>query len=443
MPESETALQLAEQLLRFALDAGADQADVYIRHGPTTRITLQQNHINETYGWQQELALRVWCNQRQLLRATNDFSSTNLLAFARQAVEEARQHGNASPALLQTKQSFGPMLLDEERPVDRLEKRAMLERLAAQISAGQPAQPLILNISYLEEHPHIILVNSAGFQAAYQTRSYRVWVWIEEAAGHLLEAASGQRFSDLAPDLLAREINERLASLHTPARRVPAETCEVLLPPLPATEIVHTLGVLLSAEKVCRDIPVLLKRIGHPIASPAVTIIDDGVRAGGVKSRPFDDEGTPTGTTTLLEKGKLCALLHTLHSARQLGVEPNGKVTRSSLWRQPHAAPTNMYLLPGEVFPHELRQQMQRGIMVTNLLRSGRIQGTTGKFTLVVQGWWVEHGQPLYRLTHVPLSANIFELLRSIRACGSDLDFPPLAGGTGAPSILIDRVHIS
>jgi PmbA protein len=186
----------------------------------------------------------------------------------------------------------------------------------------------------------------------------------------------------------------------------------------------------------------LLTRLDRPIAAPAVTLVDDGALASGLKSRPFDDEGTPTGATTLIERGTLRALLHTLDTAGRLGMAPNGKAVRPNLWQQPRSAPSNVSLQPGDADPGLLRQELRRGLAVVNALRPGRLHSATGKLTAIVQGWWVEEGVPVRPVSGVPLSANIFELLRDVRRCGRDLQHSPLADGAGAPSLLVERMQV-
>lgn len=442
MSEVTEILQRATQLLDMALDAGADEADVYLRQGPATRITFQQDHCNESSGWQSGLALRVWCDNRLALLSTNDLSAAGLATIARQAVLEARQRGISSPAWLNSELRCSPFALAQESLLTQARKRAMIEEVMATISSKQPATGLIVHACYAESTSVTGLVNSRGLRAVCQTSNYRIWIWAEGAFGHLTMAASSQCFAGLDLEALGQHVSDHLVFLHEPSRQAPAGSCEVLLPPLAAADIARSLGVLLTAENVLQDLKPLLKSIDHPIASPAVSLIDDGALPTGLKSRPFDDEGTPVSATTLVEQGRLRAFLHTLRSADLLNATPGGNALKPSLWQPPRAAPSNVYLQAGRATPDELRQQLQRGIIVTSILRPGRIQGTSGKFTLVVQGWWIEQGQPRYPVSGVPISANIFELLRNVRACGSDLQFSPLADGAGAPSLLIARVQV-
>jgi PmbA protein len=216
----------------------------------------------------------------------------------------------------------------------------------------------------------------------------------------------------------------------------------VLLPPSVAADLARSLGALLAAENVLQNLRPLLSHLDQPIASPAVTLVDDGALADGLKSQPIDDEGTATTATTLIERGRLRALLHTLQSADQLGVAPNGKAMRLALWKQPRSVPSNIYVQGGDATPEQLRGQLRRGLAVMSTPRPGRIHPATGKFTVVAQGWWVEDGELVRPVHGVPLSANIFDLLRNVTACGTDLHFSPLADGAGAPSVLIERMQV-
>jgi predicted Zn-dependent protease len=60
----------------------------------------------------------------------------------------------------------------------------------------------------------------------------------------------------------------------------------------------------------------------------------------------------------------------------------------------------------------------------------------------VAQGQWVENKQVIGHVNQARLSLNIFELLRRVRACGSDFQFSPLTPGAGAPSVLIEGMQV-
>lgn len=439
--DASEVLDLAAQAVAAVEELGADQAEALVRCGPVTRITLQRARFSESRGWQRDLALRVWCDGRFALQTTSDCTAEGLRALAQRTVGEAQIHGMAQQPALHSDVApriFPPLATP---PVGIAEKCALLEHAWQTISQSVPAET-ILNACYSDAMIWQGLVNSRGFQAAHQSSTYRMWLWVEAGTDHDMLATASQHFPGLALELFERLVAERIALPDQTAQSAPSGECQVLLPPLVAADLARALGVLLSAENVVQQLPALLKRINRPIASRAVTLIDDGRLPNGHKSAPLDDEGTPTTTTMLVEQGTLRSLLHTLQSAAQLGVPANGKATRTSLWLPPRTSPSNIYLQAGTTTPDDLRGQLRRGVLVESALRPGRLQGTTGNFTLLARGWWVEDGQAVRPVSSVPLSANIFDLLRSVQDCDTDLQFSVLADGAGAPGLLIERMMV-
>ena len=442
MGQTASLVEKGARLVNAALAAGADHAEAYLRQGGSTRITLQQGHVSESMGMQEGVALRVWCADRLALQTADGVTIADPAAFAGQAVALAQRQGMLSPAMLREEQSHQHFDGSVDEPIVQEEKVAELNRLIASMRTDQALTQAIINACYADETHTTALVNSHGFSAAYRSQQHSLWIWIEGAAGHAVAAASSRRWAGLDLGEMEYYLCQQAALLGQTAGQAPTGLYEVLFSPLAAADLARALGWLLTAENVLRDLNVLLKYIDQQIAAPAVTLIDDSTLADGSKSRPIDDEGTPTGATRLIERGRLRTLLHTRRTAARLGVAPNGKAVRGALWEQPHGAPSNIYLQAGDTDPAALRQAIRRGLIVEGVMRPGRIQSTTGKFTIVVQGWWVEQGNPVRRVSGVPLSANIFALLRNVRCCGSDLHFSSLAGGAGAPSLLIEQMQV-
>lgn len=439
------ALDAASCLIEAVRQAGADDAEVFLRVGPVTAITLQEGHRSESWGWQTELALRTWCAERTTVLTTTDFTPDGLRGLAKRSVREAREHGTHQPALLRS--GDGPCIYDDSDGADDLvgaeEKAALLEKMVEIAQGERSPLSTILNLSYSDTALWTVLANTRGLTVASHRQQYKLWVWLEGTGGHLTAAAAGRSFSALSTQDLASHIDACAAFLEQSVSPVPhSGPCEVLLSPVLAADFARSLGSVLVADNVLHNLRPLLTRMGTRIASPAVTLIDDGALPNGLNSSSIDDEGTPSTTTTLLERGQLRELLHTLQSAQALGVTPNGKATRASLWHQPRGAATNIYIPAGERTPEALRREMRRGLAVVGVLRPGRIQSSTGNFTAVVQGWWIENGEPVQRVSGVPIAANIFQMLRGVQARGNDLQFSPLADGAGAPSLFIDQMQV-
>ena len=89
-------------------------------------------------------------------------------------------------------------------------------------------------------------------------------------------------------------------------------------------------------------------RMGQRVASPGVTIVDDGTLPGRRGSLNVDDEGTPTQCTTLIEDGVLVGYMQDTLNARLMGVAPTGNGRRESFAHLPMPRMTNTYMLAGD-----------------------------------------------------------------------------------------------
>ncbi len=75
---------------------------------------------------------------------------------------------------------------------------------------------------------------------------------------------------------------------------------------------------------------------------------DDGSAAGLRGSLPYDDEGTPTQNTLLIQNGVLVGRLHSRETAARMGERPTGNARRALSFRHPPIVRlTNTYIANG------------------------------------------------------------------------------------------------
>jgi predicted Zn-dependent protease len=429
----EQALQVASA----ALAAGADDAEVYLESGAIRRVIIHSGQLSDSAGRRNELALRVWCAGRQAV-VTSEAGQPR--ALAESAVAQARAHGAPGRAVLRAGDGSG----DAPRPGDAADADpvALVQTLVAALAKHRLPEPHLISAGYTGRTGYRVLVNSRGLVVRSPVTAHQLWCWWEGAGGHVRLAASGSRAAELSPEQLAEDVAEQAGCLSATGWTEPPGDRAVLLAPAAAADVARVFGRVLCAQHILGHLATLRDRVGRRIAAPALTLVDDGTLPGGVHTRPFDDEGTPTEATTLIEDGRLCGFLHTLETAERLGVRPNGKAHRSALWHPPGPAPSNTYIATGLSDPDTLRRELGYGLAISGLLRSGRVQSGTGRFTAVGYGWWLRDGEPTRRVSGVPLSVGVFELMRHITGCGDDLRFAPLADGAGSPSLLISKLRV-
>src|SRR5690606_14324167 len=120
--------------------------------------------------------------------------------------------------------------------------------------------------------------------------------------------------------------------------------------------------------------------IGQRVASPGVTIVDDGTLKDRRGSLTIDDEGTPSSRTVLIEDGILKGYMQDRMNARLMGVPVTGNGRRESYAHQPLPRMTNTYMLGGDKDPAEIIASVKRGLYAKEF-GGGQVDITSGKFT--------------------------------------------------------------
>ncbi len=194
-------------------------------------------------------------------------------------------------------------------------------------------------------------------------------------------------------------------------------------------------------------------RMGERVASTEVTVVDDGTIENRRGSLNIDDEGTPTSSTTLIERGILKDYMQDKHNARLMGMQPTGNGRRESYAHLPMPRMTNTYMLGGEHDPQEIIASVDKGIYATQF-GGGQVDITSGKFVFSAsQAWLIEKGKLTHPvkgatligngpdvLTRVSMVGNDMQLDSGIGTCGKDGQSVPV--GVGQPTIRIDELTV-
>ncbi|NPV61620.1 MAG: TldD/PmbA family protein [Methanotrichaceae archaeon] len=189
-------------------------------------------------------------------------------------------------------------------------------------------------------------------------------------------------------------------------------------------------------------------KLGTRIGSDIVTVIDDpGLRQNGYY--PFDDEGSLSQKTVLVENGVLNSYLHSRETAGKLGGIPRN--ARSQGMDRPIVRMSNTYIDNGDWKEEEILQELKDGIYLKGS-RGGQVNTAEGVFQFnAKRGYVVENGEKVRLLRDVSLSGNILEIMRDIKAVGNDLKFNSGRCGKsgqlvpvsdGSPHLLIEKATI-
>lgn len=253
------------------------------------------------------------------------------------------------------------------------------------------------------------------------------------------------------PLALGREALDR-ALLLLDAAPCPAGTMPVVLTGSAGGTMIHeACGHGLEGDVIQKDFSVYRDRLGSPVASSLVTLIDDGTLPGLYGSIRVDDEGTPSQRTVLIQDGILKSYLTDVVSARKGGWSPTGNGRRQSYRFPPIPRMTNTFIVPGTQEYGDILERAWNGLLVRKM-GGGEVDPTSGNFVFhVTEGFLIEKGRVTKPVKGAILTGNGPKVLERISAVGKDLVFDPGVCGKGGqavpvtdgqPCLLLDEIVV-
>ncbi|MFP5204219.1 MAG: metalloprotease TldD [Acidobacteriota bacterium] len=455
--------RLLERCLGEALSAGGDYSDLYFESVSSTSLGVDEQIVKSaSQGVSAGCGVRVISGERTGYAYTDNLDSERLLHAARTAALIAS--GPAKQPVQGFTQAASPNLYPVPMGGYDLDLAARLELILRADRAARAFDPRVVQVraGYSEELRRILVAGSDGAFATDTQPLCRLNVFVIARDGQVTTkggAGGGGRagleqftFSK-SPENLAREA-ARGAILQLGAVPAPAGEMEVVLGPgWPGILLHEAVGHGLEADFNRKKTSAFSGRIGQQVASPKVTVVDNGTIAGRRGSLNVDDEGSPTQETVLIEGGVLRGYLSDKLSARLMGMPNTGSGRRESYQAIPMPRMTNTYMLAGEDAPEDILRSVKRGLYAVNF-GGGQVDITNGKFVFSAsEAYLIEDGiitAPVRDATligngpealkHVSMVGNDLKLDEGIGTCGKDGQSVPV--GVGMPTIKLDRMTV-
>ncbi|MCF3593718.1 metallopeptidase TldD-related protein [Rhodobacteraceae bacterium LMO-12] len=224
----------------------------------------------------------------------------------------------------------------------------------------------------------------------------------------------------------------RVALVNLEAVPAPAGQMDVVLGPgWPGILLHEAIGHGLEGDFNRKGSSAFAGLMGQRIAAPGVTVLDDGTIPDRRGSLSFDDEGTPSSKTTLIEDGVLVGFMQDRQNARLMGVAPTGNGRRESYAHAPMPRMTNTYMLGGEADPGDLVAGMKDGIWAVGF-GGGQVDITNGKFVFsCTEAYRVQNGKVGAPVNGATLIGDGATALKNIRGLGNDMALDPGMGNCG------------
>jgi PmbA protein len=437
--------QFKDACFQCALEKGCESAEVYTASSDGFSVNvLNAEIIKYAVERNKGLNLRVLFDGKTGYAYTEVFEDPETLVA--HAIDNAKAIENTDASPMQGACEY-PEITEKPNPVVDMSEEEKID-LALNLERDTLAyDPRVNRMGFCSVDTGVAethIYNTLGLKADSTERySYAVLGPILRDGDEEHESYSfkfGAGITDCA-DIIRESVENTLMQFR--ASTVDSGEYRILLRNDAAGDLLSAFSSMFFAERVQKGLSLLCGKLGQPIASEAVTIVDDPFEADN--PRAFDAEGVPSVLTSVVEKGVLKNYLYNLKSALKDGVASTSNAGRMGAAGAVTTAPSNFYIEKGEQSFETLRTALGNGLLITELsgLHAG-LNPISGDFSLIAKGQLVENGEIVRSVDQITVAGNFLAMMQGIEAVGSDLRFgPPGFGRIGSPSLLIGKLIVS
>ena len=450
-----------EDLTTDALD-GADDGELFLEYCQSESISFDDGRVRSaSFDTSQGFGLRSISGDAAGYAHSSEFSD-EAIKRASATVKAVRSGHGGTYADAPT--GTNVKLYSEDNPLGDIafeDKVGVLSDIDAYLRAKDPRVAQVM-ASVSGEWQAVQIIRPDGYRAADIRPLVRLNIAVIAQDGDRMESGShgtGGRTgyqTYLDPNNWRGYADEALRQALLNLESVPAPAGEmtvVLGPGWPGILLHEAIGHGLEGDFNRKKTSAFAGLMGERVASPGVTVVDDGTIHDRRGSLSIDDEGTPTKSTTLIEDGILVGYMQDRMNARLMDMAATGNGRRQSYAHAPMPRMTNTYMLAGDKDPGEILESVENGVYAVNF-GGGQVDITNGKFVFTcTEAYLIENGckgAPVKgatligngpdALTRVSMIGNDMELDPGVGTCGKDGQGVPV--GVGQPTMRLDGLTV-
>jgi len=453
------------QALAKALGPGIEMADIYLQYSQSESWALEEGLIKKgSFSIDQGFGIRAISDDKTGFAYADDLTTAAMkeAAFYARRIMSVGQTG-----CMNVWQHIAPkqQLYPQINPLTTLtenEKVALLKEADAEARKCD-ARVTQVNVELAGSYKVILVGAIDGSLVADVQPLVRLNVSVlVEANGHKEHGSYGgggrTAYKLFLQENLAKQYAReavRIALVNLTAKSAPAGQMPVVLGKgWPAVMLHEAVGHGLEADFNRKESSIYSGKIGEKVASPLVSVIDQGNISGNRRgSINIDDEGASTERTVLIENGVLRSYMYDKLNAKLMHTKSTGNGRRSSYAQIPIPRMTNTFMLAGSHNPQEIIASVERGVYAVNF-SGGQVDITSGEFVFSTsEAYLIEKGKITNALKGVTLIGNGPAVLNKIVMVGDDLEFDNGVGtcgkngqnvavGVGQPTLKISELTV-
>ncbi len=421
--------ELVDRLIDAAL-AGGDFAEVFYENSRQCQIDSFYSHFEScALGIEAGVGIRILKGLQTTYAYTNDLRPEALLALAKNAAAQSGQGGGLRAPLAQLRH-YGPGAAADELPdAPYAQKMEVVNRA---LGAGKAYNSEISQVKcrYLDEAKEVLVANSEGVFAQDLRQKTRLVVTAYAQNEKGLQSGyygpgamcDFSFYNTLDVKAVAEEA-ARMALVNLHAQKCAGGRMPVVVAGGFGGLLFHeACGHSLESGAVAKGLSEFTGRLGEQVASPLVTLVDDGALEGEWGSLHVDDEGTTARRNMLIENGVLRSFMVDRLGSRRMHLPLTGSARRQSYRFAPTARMTNTFIAPGQSKPEELIADTERGLYV-KAISAGSVDPATGDFNFTAcESYLIENGKLGPPVCGATLIGNGGAILKAVDGVADDLE---------------------
>lgn len=301
----------------------------------------------------------------------------------------------------------------------------MSQKLSERLKAYGP--DVTFQISVERVISHVEMMNTKGLDDAYKKSLLKISIATISESGFIQNAYTEtySKYFEISDETI-RDIVEK--------HRISNTIYEVETKRMPVVFSGKAMGALMTrllagvnGELIAKGVSPLAESLEHQIGAELLNVSDQGNLSGGFATMKFDDEGMPTKTTSLIEKGVLKSFLNTVATKEKVQGPVTGNAQKKTMFSkeiedQPAIDSTNFMIHPGDQSDEEIIKSIDYGIYVDSVMGTHTGNIPAGEYALNVNiGYLIQGGKLVGKVVDSMVSGNIYEDLFKIKAIGQKL----------------------
>jgi len=438
-------IDIANKVVKMAQKSGAEHTEVFLMQGDQLSVNLEESSIVKANSKSLSgIGMRVLINNAIGLASSTQFDKNILEAMVKDAVALAKAN-NPNPdnvGFAQPPDQYPKVEGLFDKNLANLDSSELVELAIRGLDASLEIEPAfnVAGVAGLTVGSKII-ANSNGVNVNSDQTFLQMYINCnitkDDDIGVAYEAFQGRTLKEIDPEKIGKTSGEKALKM-LGGKKIESGNYPLILDERATRGTIN--GIIsqgVSAYNIIQGTAFFNDRLAEEIASPILTVVDNPLEIGGTGSRFFDDEGSPSQKTIIVENGTLLSYLSDVYTSKKLDIPNTGSASKQSYDGIPHPSTRVIQIEPGTASKDELFAELGTGLYLENGLGA---QGGPSISQQVDVGFWVEKGEIKYPVKNTMLGTTVYDVLKNIKLIGKDL---LVEAGTKSPMLLLNEMKFS